>query len=63
MAGHQWGGPDTRDNGPVSLFIDVRVEALRNSRGACKGSLDELWQAAEWAQVTSIIRPYIEAVL
>ena len=43
--------------------LDVAIEALQDFRRARKGSFDELWQAAELTQVTSVLRPYIEAVL
>jgi predicted transcriptional regulator of viral defense system len=43
------------------LGIDVALEALRDYRRKRK-SLDELWRAAEVCRVTSVIRPYLEAL-
>ena len=42
---------------------DVSIEALKEYRGKRKGTLDELWRAAEVCRVTNVMRPYLEAVV
>ena len=43
------------------IGLDVALEALKDYRRAGE-SLDELWRAAEVCRVTSVIRPYMEAL-
>jgi predicted transcriptional regulator of viral defense system len=44
------------------IGLDVAVEALRDYRRRRSGTMDDLWRAAETARVTTVIRPYLEAV-
>ena len=43
------------------IGLDVALEALRDYRRARK-SREELWRAAEACRVTSVMRPYMEAI-
>ena len=43
------------------IGLDVAVEALKDYRRARK-SVDDLWRAAVVCRVTSVIRPYLEAI-
>jgi predicted transcriptional regulator of viral defense system len=43
------------------IGLDVALEALKDYRRAGK-SLDDLWKAAEVCRVSSVIRPYLEAL-
>lgn len=44
------------------IGVDVAVEALRDYRRTRSGTMDELWEAAEVGRVTTVIRPYLEAL-
>ena len=44
------------------IGLDAAMEALRDYRRLRKGSLDDLWRAAEVCRVTAVIRPYLEAI-
>ena len=44
------------------IGLDVAMEALRDYRRARK-SRDELWDAAKVCRVTSVMRPYMEAII
>ena len=43
--------------------VDVAIEALKETINAKKASIDEIMEAAEICRVSSIIRPYLEAVV
>jgi predicted transcriptional regulator of viral defense system len=43
------------------IGLDVAIEALRDYRRQRRGTVDELWEAAEVARVRTVIRPYLEA--
>lgn len=42
---------------------DVAIEALKEYRRSRRGSMDELWQAAQVCRVSRVIRPYLEMTL
>lgn len=42
--------------------IEVALEALRDFKRKYKGSMDELWRAAEVCRVTRVIYPYLQAI-
>ncbi len=44
------------------IGLDVAIEALRDYRRLRKGTIDELWEAAGVRRITTIIRPYLEAL-
>lgn len=44
------------------IGIDVAVEALREYRRAHRKKVDALWRFAELDRVTSVLRPYLEAL-
>ena len=44
------------------IGVDVAVEALREFRRLRRGTVDELWEAAEVGRVKTVIRPYLEAL-
>jgi predicted transcriptional regulator of viral defense system len=44
------------------IGLDVAIEALRDCLRQRKATKDEIWAAARVCRVTSIIRPYLEAV-
>ncbi len=44
------------------IGVDVAVEALRDYRRERRGSVDDLWRAAELRRVQNVMRPYLEAV-
>jgi len=45
------------------IGLDVALEALRDYRRTKRGSLDDLWKAAEVCRVSNVIRPYMEALV
>jgi len=45
------------------IGLDVAIEALRDCRQQRKGSMDELWEAAKVCRMSTIMRPYLEAVV
>ena len=44
------------------IGLDVAIEALRDYLRAHRGSVDELWRFAAVCRVTSVMRPYLEAL-
>jgi predicted transcriptional regulator of viral defense system len=46
----------------AKVGLDVALEALREYLEQHKGTLDELWAAADVAHVRTILRPYLEAL-
>jgi predicted transcriptional regulator of viral defense system len=46
----------------AKIGLDVAIEALRDYRQSARGSIDDLWAAAEVARVRSVLRPYLEAL-
>jgi predicted transcriptional regulator of viral defense system len=46
----------------AKIGLDVAIEALRDYRRTAKGTVDELWAAAEVARIRSVLRPYLEAL-
>jgi predicted transcriptional regulator of viral defense system len=42
--------------------LDVALEALREGLRAKRVSRDSVWAAAKVCRVTSVIRPYLEAI-
>jgi predicted transcriptional regulator of viral defense system len=42
--------------------LEVALEALRDYRRLDKGTIDDLWAAAEFRRVGTVIRPYLEAL-
>jgi hypothetical protein len=42
--------------------MDVAIEALRDCLRQRKATPSEIWEAAKTCRVTSIIRPYLEAL-
>ena len=45
------------------IGIDVAVEALKDYWGQRKGTIEDLIAAARVCRVSSVIRPYLEAVV
>ncbi|MGV3526242.1 MAG: type IV toxin-antitoxin system AbiEi family antitoxin domain-containing protein [Candidatus Sericytochromatia bacterium] len=45
------------------IGLDVALEALKESLGQKKISQDELWKQAQVCRMTSVMRPYLEALL
>ena len=44
------------------IGLDVALEALRECRRERRATLDELWHYAEVDRVSTVMRPYLEAV-
>lgn len=44
------------------IGLDVALEALRDYRRKHRAGLDDLWRFAKICRVTSVIRPYMEAL-
>ena len=44
------------------IGLEVAIEALRDYRRLRKGTIDELWAAARFRRVRTVIRPYLEAL-
>lgn len=44
------------------IGLDVAIEALRDSIASRKATRDEIWKAARVCRVSSVIRPYLEAL-
>ena len=44
------------------IGIDVAIEALREGWAERKFTMDELWRRAQTGRMTSVMRPYIEAI-
>lgn len=44
------------------IGLDVAIEALRDCLRQRKATKDEIWAAAKVCRVTSVIRPYLEAI-
>lgn len=44
------------------IGLDVALEALRDSLSSRKATLNDIWQAARICRVTSVMRPYLEAL-
>ena len=44
------------------IGLDVALEALRDYRRNHRTGLDDLWRFAEVCRVTTVIRPYLEAL-
>ena len=42
--------------------LEVAIEALRDYRRLRKGTIDEIWAAARFRRVRTVIRPYLEAL-
>lgn len=42
------------------IGLDVAIEALKEYRRVKRGSMDDLWRAAEVCRVARVIRPYLE---
>ncbi len=70
---HRIGGVGVRVTSPAKTVADcfkyrnevgtdVAVEALRAFRRDRKGSMDDLWEAAEVCRVTRVMRPYLESI-
>ena len=45
------------------IGLDVAIEALKEYRRDGRGSMDDLWQAAEICRVARVIRPYLEMTI
>lgn len=45
------------------IGLDVAIEALKDCWRQRRATVDEIWEAAKVCRVTSIIRPYLEAVV
>ena len=45
------------------IGLDVALEALRESIGSRKATVDDLWQAAKVCRVANVMKPYMEALL
>ena len=45
------------------IGLDVAVEAIRDCLGERKGTINEIWQYAKIRRVTSVIKPYLEAMI
>ena len=45
-----------------TIGLDVAIEALRDSIAIREATRDEIWKAARVCRVTSVIRPYLEAL-
>ncbi len=45
------------------IGLDVAVEAIRDCLRERKGTINEIWQYAKLRRVTSVIRPYLEAMI
>ncbi len=52
------GGPGCRNK----IGLDVALEALRHFRRHHRAGLDDLWRFARVCRVTTVIRPYLEAL-
>ena len=44
------------------IGLDVAIEALREALRAKRCTREELWTAAKVCRVTTVIRPYLEAI-
>jgi len=44
------------------IELDVAIEGPRDYLRAYRGSVDELWRYATVCRVTSVMRPYLEAL-
>jgi len=44
------------------IGLDVAIEALRDCLRQRKATKDEIWAAAKVCRVTSVVRPYLEAI-
>ena len=44
------------------IGLDVAIEALRDYRRTHRAGLDDLWRFAKVCRVTTVIRPYLEAM-
>jgi predicted transcriptional regulator of viral defense system len=44
------------------IGLDVAIEALRDGWSKRKFSMDELWRHAQAGRMTSVMRPYVEAI-
>ncbi len=44
------------------IGLDVAIEALRDYRRRYRGGTDELWRMAKVCRVTTVVRPYLEAL-
>lgn len=45
------------------IGLDVAIEALRDSLEQKKVSVDDLWAAAKVCRMTTVMRPYLEAIV
>ena len=45
------------------IGLDVSIEALKDVWQQRKATIDEIWAAAKVCRVTTIIRPYLEAIV
>jgi len=45
------------------IGLDVAIEALRDCLRERKASSDEIWKAAKVCRITSVIKPYLEALI
>lgn len=45
------------------IGLEVAIEALRDFWWQRKGSMDELWRAAQVCRVANVIKPYLEATV
>lgn len=70
---HRIEGVDVRVFGPAktvadcfkfrnNVGLDVALEALQDFRRLRKGTMDDLWRAAEVCRVQRVMRPYMEAI-
>jgi len=44
------------------IGLDIALEALRETFGHKKASMDELWEAAKICRVANVMRPYLESL-
>ena len=45
------------------IGLEVAIEALRDFWWQRKGSVDELWRAAQVCRIANVIKPYLEAIV